>query len=196
MRQVMAIVGLLLLPGCASAVGESGVRPSPGSVPPVPTEPNSSQPTAELPPPPWSRPALAAAEVEEVQLAAWRAAENRESCALLVPVSLGAGEGATARRATFAGGWGIAYDQPGLRSAFGVAGTGADAGAEGTYDDWPYERRWSDGSRAGYGPEGGTGPNLLAYLRVDGQACLYNVWSRLGVQHLEHLLQSLRLVEE
>ena len=136
-----------------------------------------------------------AAAVPQVYLTAWRAAENRASCALLAPNTLGAGEGAAPRRATFAGGWGIAYDQPGLRSAFGVAGTGADASAQGMYDDWPHERVWADGSRAGYGAEGGSGPNLLAYLRVEGQRCLYNVWSRLGRDHLEQLLESLRFVD-
>ncbi len=54
--------------------------------------------------------------------------------------------------------------------------------------------RVADGSSAGYGPEGGTGPSDLAYLRIQGQECLYNVWSRLGRAHLEHLLESLRFV--
>lgn len=123
--------------------------------------------------------------------AQWRAAENRAGCALLAPASLGA-EGARARAAQFGGGWGVAYDLPGQRSAFGVAGSGATA-AEPTYT-WPFTRRWRDGSSAGYGPEGGTGPNQLAYLRIPGQTCLYNVWSRLGVRPLEHLLAQLRFV--
>ena len=79
------------------------------------------------------------------------------------------------------------------RCAFGVAGTGASAAGP-SYDAWPHERTWADGSSAGYGPEGGTGPNQLAYLRVQGQECLYNVWSRLGTEHLEHLLGQLRFV--
>lgn len=97
------------------------------------------------------------------------------------------------RVAHFAGGWGVAYDLPELRSAFGVAGAGVDPGPD-TYDEWPHQREWSDGSRAGYGPEGGQGPNQLAYLRVRGQSCLYNVWSRLGRTHLEALLDDLRFV--
>ena len=52
----------------------------------------------------------------------------------------------------------------------------------------------ADGSTAGYGPEGGTGPAQLAYLRIAGQGCLYNVWSRLGRAHLEQLLGALRFV--
>jgi len=46
----------------------------------------------------------------------------------------------------------------------------------------------------GYGREGGTGPNWLAYVRIPGQDCLYNVWSRRGQAHLEELLAELRFV--
>ncbi|HEU4628312.1 MAG TPA: hypothetical protein VFS08_01155 [Gemmatimonadaceae bacterium] len=126
-------------------------------------------------------------------LAGWREAENRATCAPLAPASLGEHPEARPRAAYFGGGWGLAYDLPELRSAFGVAGTGVSA-AEPSYDDWPHHRRWADGSSAGYGPEGGTGPKRLAYLRVAGQGCLYNVWSNLGLEHLEWLLGELRLV--
>lgn len=88
----------------------------------------------------------------------------------------------------------MAYDLPNLRSAFGIAGAGVSAG-DPSYDKWPYIQQWDDGSKAEYGPEGGTGPNELAYVRIQGQKCLYNVWSRLGRQHLELLLSELRLVE-
>ena len=74
-----------------------------------------------------------------------------------------------------------------------MAGTGSNA-SDSTYNQWPGHRSWADGSRADYGPEGGTGPNELAYLRIAGQGCLYNVWSRLGRPHLEQLLESLRFV--
>jgi len=77
---------------------------------------------------------------------------------------------------------------------FGIAGTGSSA-TDDAYDAWPHTIRWADSSSAGYGPEGGSGPNQLAYLRVTGQECLYNVWSRLGVPHLEHLLSQLRFVK-
>lgn len=144
-------------------------------------------------PAPWHQSPLAAGEVPAVFLEQWLNAENRHSCALIAPASLGAGEGASPRAATFSGGWAVAYDLADLRSAFGVAGTGV-AAASPSYTDWPYSRRWADGSSAGYGPEGGSGPNQLAYLRVQGQGCLYNVWSRIGREHLEYLLQQLRLV--
>jgi hypothetical protein len=123
-------------------------------------------------------------------------------------------EGRT-RRAYFGGGWGVAIDLPGLRSAYGVAGAGLlpDDGAtlarqrEELARQWPYVRELPNLRRralAGYGVEGarsltagegdGRGLNLLAYVRVPGQRCLYNVWSRLGRRHLELLLDGLRLV--
>ena len=168
---------VLLAAGCTRAASVSG-----GTLP-------------ADPPAPWSKGTLSAQNVAAVYPAAWKAAENRATCRLIAPAALGAGDGATARVATFGGGWAVAYDEGGVRSAFGVAGTGVKA-ADSTYRDWPHTRRWSDGSNAGYGPEGGgVGPNQLAYLRIAGQGCLYNVWSRLGITHLEYLLEQLRFVE-
>jgi hypothetical protein len=132
--------------------------------------------------------------VPSVYRTEWQRAENRASCALLVPAALGDGAGAVPRAAVFSGGWAVAYDRSGQRSLFGVAGSGTTPDST-TYDAWPHKIKWADGSSAGYGPEGGTGPNQLAYLRVAGQRCLYNVWSRLGVAHLEYLLSQLRFVE-
>lgn len=142
---------------------------------------------------PWGYPVLAATIVPAVYLEEWRKAENRATCAPIAPAGLGAGAGATPRAATFAGGWGVAYDLPDLRSAFGVAGAGTTITGD-IFSGWPNRRDWPDGSFAEYGPEGGTGPNQLAYLRVAGQTCLYNVWSRLGIGHLELLLDQLRRV--
>lgn len=142
---------------------------------------------------PWSGDTLGADEVPAEYTRAWRAAENRASCALVAPVAARV-TGARARIAQFAGGWAVAYDTPRVRSAFGVAGTGTTPDAT-TFDAWPNRRRWADGSSAGWGPEGGTGPNELSYLRIAGQECLYNVWSRLGGEHLDRLLLELRFVD-
>ncbi|HEV7766908.1 MAG TPA: hypothetical protein VGQ76_18050 [Thermoanaerobaculia bacterium] len=143
---------------------------------------------------PWSAPSLARADVPAPYTTQWDKAENRTTCALIAPRSVGSeGAGATARAATFSGGWAVAYDLPNLRSAFGVAGTGSKS-SDPSYDDWPNRQQWEDGSTVGYGPEGGTGPNQLAYLRISGQDCLYNVWSRLGREHLEQLIRELRMV--
>lgn len=157
----------------------------------APATPNApAKPAA----PPWSKPTLGRTAVPAVYLEQWNRAANRATCAVVAPASLGAGADATPRAATFSGGWAVAYDTPGLRSAFGVAGTGSRATDE-TYAGWTNHRQWSDGSRADYGPEGGTGPNQLAYLRIAGEGCLYNVWSRLGREHLELLLSELRRVQ-
>ena len=159
--------------------------PAPGPAP----APADSRPAA-----PWQGARLSAGEVPAAYSSAWSEAENRATCALVAFDSAPESANATARRATFSGGWGVAYDQPELRSAFGVAGTGVSA-ADPTYADWPHRIEWTDGSSAGYGPEGGSGPNQLAYLRIAGQDCLYNVWSRLGRTHLEGLLDALRIVD-
>lgn len=144
--------------------------------------------------PPWRNDPLPRASVPQVYIHQWEKAANRAECALIAPRSLGVGEGAAPRAANFSGGWAVAYDLPNLRSAFGIAGAGVRAG-DPSYDKWPYVQQWDDGSKAEYGPEGGTGPNELAYVRIQSQQCLYNVWSRLGRPHLELLLSELRMVK-
>ena len=168
--------------------GVIACRSAPVAVPPT---------TVTRAPAPWSGAALAPATVPAVYISVWRAVENRRQCALMAPARLDPDlqQRATARAATFSGGWAVAYDLPELRSAFGVAGAGASAWEGTVYDAWPEKRVFADSSRVGYGPEGGTGPNWLAYLRIPGQQCLYNVWSRRGRQHLETLLEQLRFVK-
>ena len=144
---------------------------------------------------PWSAPPIASSSVPRIYVDVWRVAGNRSRCALIAPVSLGAEDsGATPRKATFSGGWAVAYDIPQLRSVFGIAGSGSDAWSPDTYAKWPENIIWSDSSSAGYGPEAGTGPNWLAYVKIPEQQCLYNVWSRRGKSHLEAIIQSLRFV--
>jgi len=105
----------------------------------------------------------------------------------------------------------VAFDTDEVRSAYGVAGPGvldadrADGQEARLRGQWPYFTKLPDLPQpafAGYGIEGakpygedapdGVGENSLAYVHVGGQACTYNVWSRLGRAHLEVLLQSLR----
>ena len=154
----------------------------------------SNEPPTTRPSAPWSASALRWSDVPAVYRTEWQKAANRSTCAAIAPRALGKGGSASPRAATFSGGWAVAYDVPGVRSAFGVAGTAAKA-ADPAYSDWPFVRRWADGSSAEYGPEGGTGDNQLAYLRIVGQECLYNVWSRLGRDHLEYLLDQLRFLQ-
>ncbi len=148
-------------------------------------------------PPPWGTVPVSAASVPRVFTDVWTRAENRARCALVAPANLSADAArATSRSAAFSGGWAVAYDLPELRSAFGIAGSGTIATGTDVYDQWPHKIAWADGSTAGYGLEGGTGPNWLAYVRIPGQDCLYNVWSRRGKADLELLLSSLRFVKQ
>ena len=151
----------------------------------------ASTPSApELFPAPWQSAALAG--VPPVYRAEWQKAENRSTCALVAFADHGSVTNAIPRRANFSGGWAVAFDTPSKRSAFGIAGTGTTSA--GSYQ-WPDGFQWSDGSSATYGLEGGTGPNHLAYVTIAGQQCLYNVWSAMGKEHLEHLLRQMRFVE-
>ena len=144
---------------------------------------------------PWRQPSLARAAVPAVYAQQWAKAENRATCALVAFRDVGdRGVGAKPRAANFSGGWAVAYDLPDVRSAFGIAGAGVKAD-DPSYNKWPYIEQWDDGSKVEYGPEGGTGPNQLAYLRIEGQDCLYNVWSHLGKEHLEALIREIRFVE-
>ena len=197
----------------AAACGGAKKAPAPAPAPPVAKQPEvvAPEPAAppEPPPPPvieWGDP-VAKSAVPKIYRTVHAKADNRATCPLLVLTDLGDGDGAKPRKANFAGGWAVAYDKPGLpgtaasgescadcgRSAFGIAGAGVSA-RDGGGPEWPNHARWDDGSTAGYGPEGGDGPSILAYVTVKDADCLYNVWSALGTQHLEVLLTGLRRV--
>jgi hypothetical protein len=146
-----------------------------------------------------------------VALAEWRKAENKSACAPLAFTADGDANGRP-RRANFFGGWAVAFDLPNRRSAYGVAGTGGPMGvSDADLRKWPHIKQYDEksflgaGSTAGYGLSGnkeysasnpdGVGEESLAYLKVEGQGCLYNVWSQLGTRHLEFLLDHLKLIE-
>lgn len=157
------------------------------------TPPPSSSPLPKTAP--WRGTPLASTSIPAVYGQQWAKAENRATCALVAFRDVGdQGVGAKPRAANFSGGWAVAYDLPDTRSAFGIAGAGVSA-SDPSYDQWPYAYEWGDGSKVEYGPEGGTGPKQLAYLRIGGQDCLYNVWSNLGREHLEALIREIRFVE-
>lgn len=150
----------------------------------------------------------------------WNVAENGATCAALWPEGIDEmAPEALARKATFGGGWAIAWDRPtgpGMaadgtfcedcgRSSFGVAGAGTIV-EEAVIRSWPDVIEWADGSYAGYGNEGfaedvgaattgGASPTKLAFLAVTGQECLYNVWSRIDEEELLAIISSLRFVE-
>ena len=161
----------------------------------------------------WSTPILPQTSVPQHLIADWVNAENQTWCSVVFPEnSAGLDPVGVSRSAYFGGGWAVAWDLPDGpgraaaegycpdcgRSAYGIAG----AGLTGTVNDlalWPNRIVWADDSQAGYGLEGlaepGSGAPLLSYLKIEGQGCLYNVWSFLGEEHLLGLLDSLRFVE-
>ena len=187
---------------------------------PAPPEPiTSTPPVAEAPPPepedepempaPWTGPKLAATDAPAV-VAEWKKAKNRKTCAALAFAEAGdQTTGARGRKASFVGGWAVAWDKKGLpgtdgrgypcptcgRSVYGVAGTGGVA-ADAPLENFPFQMKFSDGARAGYGPqsEPANKGSHLAFLVIPGQACLYNIWSELGQEHIELLLKNLRRV--
>lgn len=173
------------------------------------TPPPSPAPPAEEAAPWNASAAVSRTAAPAVLLAQWEQAENRATCAPLTIVDFGPrASHATARRATFSGGWAVAWDAPGLpgrdasgspcetcgRGVFGIAGTGTAAAGGGAWNPGN-ELEWAGENRATYGLEGGTGPNWLANVQVDDQRCLYQVWSFLGRDHLEHLIENIRRVD-
>lgn len=150
---------------------------------------------ADTPAAPWSVKPVKAKAVPAVYLSEWKKAKNRARCAPLALLDADKQAGVKVRRANFSDGWAVAYDLPDQRSAFGIAGTGLDIdNGSGGYK-FPNTIVWSDGSKASYGLQGGTGPGYLAYLEVKGQRCHYNVWSERGKADLEQLLRSLRKID-
>jgi hypothetical protein len=197
LRFTAGVTMILSAAACEQKSEPVPVPPAAASTPPA-SEPSAGPTRNDLPAmpaAPWSAPPIASTSIPRIYSDVWRVAENRSRCALLAPVALSPEDSAAAsRKATFSGGWAVAYDLPQLRSAFGVAGSGSDAWGPDTYAQWPHNTIWSDRSSAGYGPEAGTGPNWLAYVKIPGQGCLYNVWSRRGQTHLERIIESLRFV--
>ncbi|MBX3595582.1 hypothetical protein [Sphingomonas sp.] len=194
-----------------------------GATSPAPSASGSPAPittpvAAATPPPPHAgdpsataAPTFIAADLVRRQ---WARADNRRQCAPIAFTDDGGAKGVP-RRADFAGGWAVAFDLPGVRSAYGVAGPGLIP----IDDQPPYRqtrrlmRQWpafreldalQAPSFAGYGlvgakpyradNPGGEGDHSLAYVRIHGQTCTYNVWSRISRAHLEVLLDGLRLL--
>lgn len=146
-------------------------------------------------PPPWEGRAMAGKSVPNIYRQEWRKAKNRTRCQPLVLLGAEREPGVKTRRAEFSGGWAVAYDLPGQRSAYGIAGAGVEVDGNNSTYNFPNSMTWNDGSSVSYGLEGGTGPGYLAYLKVSGQSCLYNIWSKRGQTHLEHLISTLRRVK-
>lgn len=203
----------LALTACNPTTDKPAQKPSSGTATSAAASATKSPPAhiGDAPPPtPQIDPAARRITIEE-----WRKADNFDHCA---PLALKSDAGAQGkpRRANFAGGWAVAFDQAKRHSAYGYAGSGdldSDKDSAGERRarlarQWPVFRdldQFPAPSFAGYGVEGaspfpadnpvGNGLNSLAYVYIAGQTCMYNVWSRLGRAHLEHLLDNLELID-
>jgi len=162
-----------------------------------------------LPNAPWDNEKLSSEDVPDALLAAWRGAENREWCA---PLTIDGLEGADVRRTDYSGGWAVEFDEAGLpgvtsrgraceacgRGAFGIAGTAMWADDEDPAE--AEEHTFRDGSRLRFEPSideeaPGQPKGHVASLKIEGQDCLYQVWSFVDDRHLQDLLGGLRFVE-
>ena len=207
----MLLLLLLSAGGCGKAPDGAG-RASASGTGAVATSPVSA-PASSIPPP---SPLLG----ERVARTQWARSDDGKSsapphCAPLALASAG-GTPATARAADFSGGWGVAFDLPNLRRAYGFAGPGvlpddeipAEAQRDRLERQWPYMQALGQlpaPSFAGYGLSGaepypednpeGHGLQSIAYVHVGGQTCTYNVWSRISRAHLQALLGNLRLLD-
>ncbi|WP_435948916.1 hypothetical protein [Psychrobacter sp. DM8] len=151
---------------------------------------NSAEPKA-----PWTSPAITISDTDAIYHQEWLKSENRSVCPILALPKQAEAHIArhSVRRARFSGGWGVAYDLPNTRSMYGVANTGVINPSEAAYD-WPYNIYYTDGSKVGYGHEGGDPTaSWLAYV-VTPNNCMYNVWSAQDKAHLEQMIADLRMV--
>jgi len=163
-----------------------------------------------LPTPPWAAPPMSANEAPRQILSAWENADNRASCAPLATRTLGRATGARARTSELSGGWLVEFDRPGLpgidrqgrecdtcgRSVFGIAGT---AMAPDTLDPESdsLAPTYNDGSHAEVEVTDADGESVASVtFTVNGQGCVYEVWSLLGPDHLAELVSGLRFVEQ
>lgn len=150
-----------------------------------------------FPEPFWQLEPIPNSEVDPVYRREWAKSSSKDTCPIIaLPTDSHANLKAhKARRANFTGGWGVAYDHPKLRSAYGVAHSGISEPLEG-WSIWDAYHVYDDGTELTYGREGGD-PNgkWLAYLTLGDSHCFYNIWSQYDQHHLERMLSSLRLVE-
>lgn len=163
-----------------------------------------------LPAAPWSAPPMTANEAPRQILSAWETAENRATCAPLATRTLGRATGARGRTSELSGGWLVEFDRPGLpgidrqgrecdtcgRSVFGIAGTSIAPDAL-MGESEALTPSYSDGSHAEVEVTDVDGESVASVtFTVQGQGCVYEVWSLLGPDHLAELVAGLRFVEQ
>ena len=209
---LIPILPVAMLAACGPAPApEPSATPSPAPLAPPVADAATPPPPPHAGDPPKGTQEFIAAELIRQE---WAKADNRAKCAAVTFTDDG-GIGGIPRRAQFGGGWGVAFDTPKVRSAYGIAGPGLlEIDEQSPYqqtrrlmEQWPYFRELQATDRqsfAGYGRVGaepyhasnleGTGQHSLAYVRIYPETCTYNVWSRISRAHLETLLDGLRLM--
>lgn len=145
----------------------------------------------------WRLTPITASETDSVYKTEWNKSEIGRKCPLLALPSTANSHliDRSVRRANFSGGWGVAYDLPAVRSAYGVALSRISdpVGKGGIWNDYHV---YQDGTELTYGREGGD-PNgkWLAYLTLGDNHCFYNIWSKQSKSHLEQIISELRVVK-
>ena len=164
-----------------------------------------------LPAAPWSGPPMSANEAPRQIWSAWENAANRDVCAPLATRTPGRAAGARARTSELSGGWLVEFDRPGLpgidrqghecdtcgRSVFGIAGTSVAPDSLLDADSDVLTPSYSDGSHAETEVTDADGERVASVtFTVNGQGCVYEVWSLLGPDHLAEIVAGLRFVEQ
>lgn len=145
---------------------------------------------------PWTHATIKSNQTDELYRKEWVKSDSKSSCPILALPKHAKSHlnGHRVRRASFDGGWGVAYDLPNLRSAYGIANAGT-IDLKDTFNDWPYNVTYQDGSILSYGHEGNdASANWLAYLITPQNHCFYNIWSAQSKDHLEQIISDLRKV--
>lgn len=213
---VLSACGMRETEEAAALAASTNTPPGSPGDPAASSSPETSPPPADhIGPEPSATPTVPDPAAVALTLHEWRLSKSPRLCGPLAFKQTG-DQSARLRRAEFSGGWGVAYDTPEMRSAYGLAGPGL-IGTDRLSParqrarlarQWPLFRELDQFPRpsfAGYGVEGasaypkdnpdGRRLNSVAYVRVRGQTCTYNVWSRLGRAHLEFLLENLVLID-
>lgn len=160
---------------------------------------NTAAPIGNTVPPkaPWNNPAIHNSETDATYRQEWAKSESKSLCPILALPKQAAAHLThhSVRRANFSSGWGVAYDLPNVRSAYGVANA-STADPKDAFNNWPYNIVYKDGSLVGYGHEGGDpSAKWLAYIFIPQNSCFYNVWSAQSKTHLEQIISELRIVQ-
>ena len=187
---------VVAISGCQSSKQPSATRTTKVIQPPKQTSTVVTNHSSSIPES-WRLTPITTSETDSAYKAEWKKSEIGRKCPLLVLPSTANSHliDRNVRRANFSGGWGVAYDLPDVRSAYGVALSGiSDPVGKGSI--WNDYHVYQDGTELTYGREGGD-PNgkWLAYLTLGDNYCFYNIWSTQGKSHLEQIISELRVVK-